>query len=183
MATAPAPTAPDDSVIPFDQAVPIPAAPADAPAPVQTAPAPGSEGRTVTVRPRAPPKPPPAPIVPHETAPVSVQPKVVAPAAPDQKPPPDDDVIKFEHAASRSRRPIQAWKTDTRSRAPGAAWRRGSRASAGRRGTFLTSPTMGSPGPPRTSIRRSAMKTLRLPLIAFTALPSVRRSATTLTTR
>ena len=104
MATAPAPaqTAPDDSVIPFEQATGQPAPAAAPPATTQTAPAPGAEGRQVTVRARPAPKPPPAPIAPHETAPVSVQPNVLTPDAPDQKPPPDEGVIKFEDAAPQS---------------------------------------------------------------------------------
>ena len=73
---------------------PAPDQPVDAPALAapQVAPAPGSEGRTVTVRPRAPPKPPPAPIVPHETAPVAVTSNAPVADAPGQKPPTDEDL-------------------------------------------------------------------------------------------
>ena len=75
---------PDQPVAAPDQTV--------APAPTQTAPAPGSEGRTVTVHRRAPPVPPPAPIAPHETAPVSVEPQGPVIDAAGQKPPTDEDL-------------------------------------------------------------------------------------------
>jgi hypothetical protein len=85
------PAEPDQTAAPSDQTA-APAPDQTAPtAPTQTAPAEGSEGRTVTVHKRAPPKPPPAPIEPHPSVPVSVEPNVVTPAAPGQKPPPKSD--------------------------------------------------------------------------------------------
>ena len=92
----------DDQGVTFEQATGQPAPAATPPATTQTAPAPGAAGRQVTVRARPAPKPPPAPIAPHETAPVSVQPNVLTPDAPDQKPPPDEGVIKFEDAVPQS---------------------------------------------------------------------------------
>ena len=70
---------------PDEAATPAPAAP------VQTAPAAGSEGRTITIRPRAPPKPPPEPIAPHPSEPLAVPP-VAGPDAVGQKPPTDEDL-------------------------------------------------------------------------------------------
>jgi hypothetical protein len=63
------------------------ATPAATAAPVATAPAPGAEGRQVTVRPRAPAKPPPAPIEPHKSEPLAVAPVGVPVDAVGQKPP------------------------------------------------------------------------------------------------
>jgi hypothetical protein len=68
---------------------PSPATPAPAAQPAQPA-VPGEEGRQVIVRPRAPPKPPPAPIASHEAVPLAVEPKEVAPAAVGQKPPTEE---------------------------------------------------------------------------------------------
>ena len=68
--------------------------------PPQTAPAPGSAGRPSPSG-RARRRSRPRADCPHETAPVSVQPAVAAPAAAGQEPPPDEGV-KFEDAAPQS---------------------------------------------------------------------------------
>jgi hypothetical protein len=74
----------DVGLAPPDQSA-APAAPVAAPTD------PGAEGRQITVRPSAPPKPPPKPIAPHPSVPLSVQPKGPVVDAPGQQAPPKEE--------------------------------------------------------------------------------------------
>jgi hypothetical protein len=84
----------------------------------QPPPAQGEQGRQVIVHARAPPKPPPKPIAPHEAVPLSVAPNAPAPSAVGQQPPQpskiaheesDDDVGVSQPGGSDEDIGIKKW--------------------------------------------------------------------------